>query len=249
VDARIVGIESDLLLNYFLHSQVQIVTLNLNFLSALVMLLSASSCAQNPIKPIPMMKKNTTSSPTTPNELAATYDTATFGAGCFWCVEAQFQLLKGVIKVESGYSGGSVANPSYKEVCTGRTGHAEVCTILYDSSTLSYEELLYAFWQSHDPTQLNRQGNDIGTQYRSVIFYHTEKQKQLAEQYKKKLNDEKVYDTPIVTEISPFGIFYTAEEYHQNYFNQNGNEPYCQLVVRTKVEKFKKVFRGRLKTK
>lgn len=174
-------------------------------------------------------------------------ETATFGAGCFWCVEAQFQMLDGVTKVESGFSGGTVKNPSYKEVCTGSTGHAEVCNITYDPSKVSYEELLFAFWQSHDPTQLNRQGNDVGTQYRSVIFYHNDKQKQLAEQYKKKLTDEKVFDKAVVTEISPFTVFYKAEDYHQNYFNQNGEEPYCQFVVRPKVEKFKKVFKDKLK--
>ena len=174
-------------------------------------------------------------------------DTATFGAGCFWCVEAQFQMLDGVEKVESGFSGGQVKNPSYREVCNGTTGHAEVCNIYYDPKKVSYEELLYAFWQSHDPTQLNRQGNDTGTQYRSVIFFHNDKQKQLAEEYKKKLNDEKVYDKPVVTEVSPFTVFYKAEDYHQNYFNQNGEESYCQFVVRPKVEKFRKVFKGKLK--
>jgi peptide-methionine (S)-S-oxide reductase len=174
-------------------------------------------------------------------------DTATFGAGCFWCVEAQFQMLDGVVKVESGFSGGSVKNPSYKEVCTGNTGHAEVCNIIYDPKKISYEEMLYAFWQTHDPTQLNRQGNDIGTQYRSVIFYHNENQKKLAEKYKKKLNDEKVYDSPVVTEIAPFTAFYKAEDYHANYYKNNGEESYCQFVIKPKVEKFQKVFKGKLK--
>lgn len=174
-------------------------------------------------------------------------DTATFGAGCFWCVEAQFQLLDGVISVQSGYSGGFIKNPSYKEVCTGRTGHAEVCQVVYDTTKLSYDELLAAFWQSHDPTQLNRQGNDIGTQYRSVIFYHSEKQKQLAEKYKKELNASGVWNDPIVTEISPIVNFYKAEDYHQNYFNQNGDQPYCQFVIQPKVEKFRKVFKEKLR--
>ncbi len=174
-------------------------------------------------------------------------DTATFGAGCFWCVEAQFQMLDGVTKVESGYSGGLVKNPSYKEVCSGTTGHAEVCRVTFDSEKISYEEMLAAFWQTHDPTQMNRQGNDVGTQYRSAIFYHNDKQKQLAELYKKKLNDEKVYDSPVVTEISPFTVFYKAEDYHQNYYNQNGNQSYCQFVVKPKVEKFQKVFKDKLK--
>jgi peptide-methionine (S)-S-oxide reductase len=175
------------------------------------------------------------------------YDTATFGAGCFWCVEAQFQLLQGVISVASGYSGGTVKNPAYREVCNGTTGHAEVCQVIYDPKIISYDALLAAFWQSHDPTQLNRQGNDVGSQYRSVIFYHTNEQKQLAEQYKKSLTDSAVWDKPIVTEISPFTIFYKAEDYHQNYFNQNKEQPYCQYVIQPKLEKFKKVFKSNIK--
>jgi len=174
-------------------------------------------------------------------------DTATFGAGCFWCVEAQFQLLDGVISVTSGFSGGTVKNPSYKEVCNGTTGHAEVCQIVYDSSKISYDELLAAFWQTHDPTQLNRQGNDIGTQYRSVIYYHNEKQKELAEKYKRELNASGAWSKPIVTEISPAGPFYKAEDYHQDYFKENGEQSYCQFVIQPKVDKFKKVFKDKLK--
>lgn len=174
-------------------------------------------------------------------------DTATFGAGCFWCVEAQFQLLDGVLSVTSGFSGGTIKNPSYKEVCTGRTGHAEVCQIIFDPLKISYDEMLAAFWKTHDPTQLNRQGNDEGTQYRSVIFYHNEKQKELAEKYKKELNDSKAWDQPIVTEISPFTVFYKAEDYHQDYYNTNGGEPYCHYVIQPKVEKFKQVFKDKLK--
>ena len=177
---------------------------------------------------------------------ASQIDTATFGGGCFWCTEAQFQLLDGVLSVQSGFSGGSIKNPSYKEVCTGLTGHAEVIQVTYDTTKLSYDELLEAFWTSHDPTQLNRQGNDVGTQYRSVIFYHSEPQHQLAESYKKKLNESGAYDKPVVTEISPMTVFYKAEDYHQNYFNQNGDQPYCQFVVAPKVEKFKKVFKERI---
>jgi peptide-methionine (S)-S-oxide reductase len=172
---------------------------------------------------------------------------ATFGAGCFWCVEAIFQRLEGVTKVESGYSGGKIKNPSYKEICTGTTGHAEVCQLTYDPKVVSFDELLEVFWQTHDPTTLNQQGNDVGTQYRSVIFYHSDQQKALAEKYKKKLTDEKVFDSPIVTEISPFTTFYVAEDYHQNYFNQNGTQPYCSIVIAPKVEKFKKVFKDKLK--
>lgn len=174
-------------------------------------------------------------------------DTATFGAGCFWCVEAQFQLLDGVISVTSGYMGGEVKNPTYKQVCTGTTGHAEIVQVVYDPSKLSFDELLAAFWQTHDPTQLNRQGNDIGTQYRSVIFYHDTHQQELAEKYKKELNASGAWDKPIVTEISPATTFYKAEGYHQNYFNQNGSESYCQYVIQPKVEKFRKVFKAKLK--
>jgi peptide-methionine (S)-S-oxide reductase len=172
---------------------------------------------------------------------------ATFGAGCFWCVEAQFQLLEGVISVSSGFEGGFVKNPAYREVCNGTTGHAEVIEIVYDPSKITYDELLAAFWQSHDPTQLNRQGNDVGTQYRSVIFYHNEKQKELAEKYKKELNESGAWDKPIVTEISAAAPFYKAEDYHQNYYNQNGSEGYCQYVIQPKVEKFRKVFKEKLK--
>jgi peptide-methionine (S)-S-oxide reductase len=174
-------------------------------------------------------------------------DTATFGTGCFWCTEAQFAQLRGVEKAEPGYSGGTLANPTYKEVCTGTTGHAEVVQITYDPFVITYDELLAAFWAAHDPTQLNRQGNDIGTQYRSAIFYHNEEQRRKAEEYKQRLNAEQVYDQPIVTEITPFTAFYRAEDYHHDYFSRNGNEPYCAMVVRPKVEKFKKVFQDKLK--
>lgn len=175
-------------------------------------------------------------------------ETATFGAGCYWCTETQFQQLKGVEKVESGFSGGSVDNPTYKQVCSGHTGHAEVCNINYDPSVISFDELLAAFWTCHDPTTLNRQGNDVGTQYRSVIFYHNEEQRQKAEAYKKKLNDEKAWDKPVVTEITAFTKFYKAEDYHQNYYNENGEQPYCHFVIGPKVEKFKKIFKDKLKT-
>ncbi|TND10559.1 MAG: peptide-methionine (S)-S-oxide reductase [Bacteroidetes bacterium] len=184
---------------------------------------------------------------TTMNDSAKTTDTATFGAGCFWCVEAVFQQMKGVISVASGYSGGTVKNPSYKEVCMGTTGHAEVCQLVYDPKQVSYAELLEVFWGTHDPTTLNRQGADAGTQYRSAIFYHNETQKQTAEQYKKQLNDSKTWPNPVVTEISPFSVFYKAEDYHQDYFNQNGDQPYCQFVVRPKVEKFQKNFKDKMK--
>lgn len=176
-----------------------------------------------------------------------TMEKATFGAGCFWCVEAQFLLLDGVSSVVSGFEGGHVKNPAYREVCNGTTGHAEVCEVTYDPSKITYDELLAAFWQTHDPTQLNRQGNDVGTQYRSVIFYHNDKQKELAEKYKKELSASGAWDKPIVTEISPASTFYKAEDYHQNYYNLNGTEPYCSYVIQPKVEKFRKVFKDKLK--
>lgn len=174
-------------------------------------------------------------------------DTATFGAGCFWCVEAVFQQLKGVISVNSGYSGGKIQNPTYREVCSGLTGHAEVCRIIYDPKVISYDELLEAFWSSHDPTTLNRQGADRGTQYRSVIFYHNAVQQQVAEKYKLKLNHEKAFDNPVVTEISPIADFYPAEDYHQDYYNNNSDAPYCNMVIEPKLEKFRKVFKDKLK--
>lgn len=174
-------------------------------------------------------------------------DTATFGSGCFWCVEAVFQDLKGVEKVTSGYSGGFVKNPAYREVCMGTTGHAEVCQIVYDPSVITFDELLEVFWKTHDPTTLNRQGNDHGTQYRSAIFYHNEEQKKLAEEYKKKLDASGAFDKPIVTEITAYTNFYPAENYHQDYFNLNGTEPYCQFVIQPKVDKFRKVFKDKLK--
>lgn len=174
-------------------------------------------------------------------------DTATLGTGCFWCTEAVFQQLNGVLKVTSGYSGGHVANPTYEQVCAKNTGHAEVIQIVYDSSQISFDELLEVFWQTHDPTTLNRQGNDIGPQYRSVIFYHNEEQKKKAEQYKSELDKSGAWKDPIVTAVEPFKNFYSAEAYHQNYYNNNGSQPYCYFVVRPKVEKFEKVFKNKLR--
>lgn len=169
-------------------------------------------------------------------------DTATFAAGCFWCVEAVFQELKGVISVTSGYMGGKIKNPTYKEICTGLTGHAEVCQIVFDTEIITYKDLLEAFWQSHDPTTLNRQGADVGTQYRSSVFYHNQEQKRVAEFYKKQLNEKNAFGKPIVTEIVESSTFYIAEDYHQNYYNQNGDAPYCQFVIAPKLEKFRKAF-------
>ncbi len=194
-----------------------------------------------------MSNTNNISSSPSLSEKGSGDEVTTLGAGCFWCVEAQFMMLKGVISVTSGYSGGKTTNPTYKEVCNGTTGHAEVCQVVFDSTKITFDELLEAFWQTHDPTQLNRQGNDLGTQYRSVIFYHNDNQKQLAEEYKKKLNESGAWDKPIVTEVSAFSKFYAAEDYHNNYYAQNSEESYCQYVIQPKVEKFKKVFKDKIK--
>lgn len=172
---------------------------------------------------------------------------ATFGAGCFWCIEACYKDLNGVLDVFPGYAGGHKENPTYEQVCNGNTGHAEVARVIYDDSVVSYDQLLEVFWFVHDPTQLNRQGNDIGTQYRSVIFYHDDDQKQRAEAYKHRLELEGVWEKQIVTEILPLTNFYRAEDYHVNYFELHPENMYCQNVVRPKVEKFRKVFAEKLK--
>ncbi len=174
-------------------------------------------------------------------------DTVTFGNGCFWCTEAIFQQLEGVLKVTSGYSGGHVINPTYDQVCEKNTGHAEVIQIEYDQAKISYDELLEVFWQTHDPTTLNRQGNDVGPQYRSVIFYRNNEQKEKAERYKSELDKSGVFDKPIVTTIEPLKNFFVAENYHQNYYNSNGAQPYCYFVIRPKLEKFEKVFKNKIK--
>lgn len=172
---------------------------------------------------------------------------ATFGAGCFWCVEAIFDDIQGVNEVHSGYSGGHIKNPAYREVCTGRTGHAEVARIIFDEEIVSFDKLLEVFWYVHNPTTLNRQGNDIGDQYRSVVFYHDEAQKEKAELYKHKLEESEAFDDPIVTEISELENFYKADSDHHDYYVNNPNQPYCQAVVRPKVEKFKSAFSEILK--
>lgn len=177
----------------------------------------------------------------------AALETATFGSGCFWCTEAIFDRIKGVESVESGYSGGSVPDPSYEAVCTGKTGHAEVIQVRYNPKFVSYDELLEIFWKTHDPTTLNRQGADVGTQYRSVIFYHDNNQKDKAIYYKEKLENSKIWNDPIVTEISPFTKFYKAENYHQEYYEKNPNQGYCSFVITPKVEKFEKIFKDKLK--
>lgn len=172
----------------------------------------------------------------------------TFGNGCFWCTEAVFKSLKGVKKVASGYMGGHTKNPSYKEVCRGNTGHAEVIDLEYDADEISFDELLLVFFKTHNPTTLNRQGNDVGTQYRSAIFYHTAGQKLKAEDMIKRFTDEKVFDKPIVTEITPASVFYKAEDYHQDYFNNNPGNPYCAAVIQPKLYKFAKEFTEKIKT-
>ena len=169
-------------------------------------------------------------------------ETATFGSGCFWCTEAIFLNVDGVTQVVSGYTGGKVKNPTYKEVCSGLTGHAEVVQLTFDPAKISYDQLLEIFWKTHDPTTLNQQGADVGTQYRSVVYYHSDDQKKRAEYYKSRLEEEGAFDKPIVTEISPATTFYKAEDYHQNYYNLNNNAPYCTYVIRPKLEKFKKAF-------
>ena len=174
-------------------------------------------------------------------------EVATLAAGCFWCVEAIYQQLEGVVKVESGYAGGQVKDPTYKQVCTGTTGHAEVIQITYDPTKVSFEGLLEVFFKTHDPTTLNRQGADEGTQYRSAVFFHTEEQKAKTEEIIAALDKAGAYSSKIVTSIEPYAMYTKAEDYHQNYFNENGSNPYCQMVVRPKVEKFQKVFKDRMK--
>lgn len=181
------------------------------------------------------------------NDTMENIQKATLGGGCFWCVEAVFEKINGVKNVVSGYSGGDVVNPGYKEVSTGRTGHAEVVEISYDPSVITYEELLDIFFKTHDPTTLNRQGNDVGTQYRSVIFYHNEEQKDMAEQYIQKLEASGTFKDKIVTEVAPLTEFYVAEDYHQDYFANNPDQPYCTFIVEPKVKKVEKLFYDKLK--
>jgi peptide-methionine (S)-S-oxide reductase len=183
-----------------------------------------------------------------PSRPVAGTATATFGGGCFWCTEAVFQQLKGVKSVLSGYTGGSAKNPTYEQVCSGTTGHAEAIQISYDPSAISYEELLEVFWKTHDPTTPDQQGNDVGTQYRSAIFYHNDEQKRLAEHYKQKLDASGLFPAPIVTEIVPSTEFYRAEAYHQNFYAQNSSKPYCRVVIRPKLDKMKAIFSAKLTT-
>lgn len=207
----------------------------------LLMLMSASCSAENE------SKAEKEESMAEPRIASGETEIATFGAGCFWCVEAVFDELEGVNSVTSGYMGGKTVNPTYKEVCSGETGHAEVAQIEYDPGLITFDELLEVFWSVHDPTTLNRQGADVGTQYRSVVFYHTESQKEKAEHYKQRLEEEGAFNDPIVTEISPASEYYIAEDYHQDYFENNPDQSYCAFVVAPKVEKFKKAFKDKLK--
>ena len=177
------------------------------------------------------------------NQSNEKYETATFGAGCFWCVEAVYQNLKGVQKVVSGYAGGKTPNPTYKQICTGQTGHAEVAQITYDPNQISYQDLLDVFWNTHDPTTLNRQGADTRTQYRSVIFYNDVHQKEIAEQAMAETDASGLWSNPIVTEISPIPTFYPAEDYHQNYYQSNPSQPYCTVIISPKIQKLKKEFK------
>jgi peptide-methionine (S)-S-oxide reductase len=187
--------------------------------------------------------------PTAAAAPTADLEVATFGSGCFWCTEAVFQQMKGVRKVESGYSGGSVPFPTYEQVCTAETGHAEVVQVTFDPAVVSYAELLEVFWRSHDPTTRNRQGNDSGPQYRSVIFYHSDRQRQLAELYKRKIDEAGVYRTPVVTAVEPFTAFYPATADHQNYYANNPDRGYCRVVIDPKIEKLRKVFHDKLKAR
>ena len=175
------------------------------------------------------------------------WDTATFGAGCFWCVEAIFQELKGVKSVKSGYAGGTKANPTYDEICSGKTGHAEVTQLVYDPTVTTFKELLEVFWEIHDPTSHDKQGNDVGPQYRSAVFYHSKQQMDEAEFYKKQLNDENAFSKPVVTQIAPMTEFYRAEDYHQDYYKNNADQTYCVYIIRPKLDKFRKSFKSKLK--
>lgn len=223
-------------------------TMKAIFSGLLVSIVTLVSCAQKS----PTSNKLNSSTNKMTNETTPTYtgstETATFANGCFWCTEAVFEELKGVISATSGYTGGHIKNPTYNEVTSGKTGHAEALEIVYDPSKISFDELLEVFWETHDPTTLNRQGADVGTQYRSGIFYHNPEQKEKAEKYKAALDKSGAFNNPIVTEITAYSNFYPAENYHQQYYENNENtNPYCRVVIRPKLEKFRKVFKDKLK--
>jgi peptide-methionine (S)-S-oxide reductase len=208
-------------------------------LLVLTAFIGLQACAQS--------NKNNKKEKSTKNIDMTNTETITLGSGCFWCTEAIYQRLEGVVKVTSGYTGGHIENPTYEQVCDKTTGHAEVCQIVYDTTKISLDDILAVFWKTHDPTTPNQQGNDVGPQYRSAVFYHNEHQKEVAEKYKVELTVAKAWDKPIITEITAFTKFYAAESYHQNYFNDNANQGYCRYVIGPKVEKFEKVFKAKLK--
>jgi peptide-methionine (S)-S-oxide reductase len=217
------------------------------FLSNIFQVLSCASGEGQKLR-LNTMENNTTKTLTGLNDDIQITDTATFGAGCFWCVEAVFQQVEGVLKVKSGYCGGHVKNPTYEQVCSKTTGHAEVAQVVFDPSVISYDELLEIFWQTHDPTTLNRQGNDEGPQYRSAVFYHNDEQKKKAEFYKDQLDKSGAFGKPIVTTIEAYKNYSEAENYHQNYYNLNkNNNPYCYYVIKPKLEKFEKVFKNKMR--
>lgn len=216
---------------------------SLQFIIGMLFLTTLACAQQTPSQ----KQKNMKDLPKTAVKVPEGLEVATLGGGCFWCTEAIYQDLKGVERVESGYSGGHVDKPTYKQVTSATTGHAEVIQVVFDPTVITYGEVLEIFWSTHDPTTLNRQGNDVGPQYRSAVFFHSEDQKNEAEFYKKRLGESGAFNRPIITEITPFSNFYVAEDYHQNYFNDNGMQPYCQFVIRPKVEKFKKAFAEKLK--
>lgn len=205
-------------------------------------LLFLSACAQK-------KQKKESNVPVKENKSIMQTEKITFGSGCFWCTEAIFQQVKGVVKVTSGYSGGHVENPTYEQVCEKNTGHAEVCQLEFDPNLVTVDELLEVFWQTHDPTTLNKQGNDEGPQYRSAVFYHNPLQQERATYFKNKLNEEGAFGNPIVTTIEPYKNFYVAENYHQDYYNRNGNQPYCYFIIKPKLEKFEKAFKSKMKSK
>ena len=209
------------------------------FLSGLLSMMALASCGQTGTKTKVIKDSNLNSKMKT--------ETATFGTGCFWCTEAIFQELEGVLKASSGYSGGHVKNPTYEQVCDKTTGHAEVIEVVYDPAVITYDELLEVFWKVHDPTTPDQQGADVGPQYRSVIFYHNDEQKQKAEKYKAELNKSGAFTDPIVTAVEPFKSFYVAEDYHQNFYSNNTSYGYCRAVIKPKLDKFEKVFKDKLK--
>jgi peptide-methionine (S)-S-oxide reductase len=217
----------------------------LHSLALATTLATVSSCSEQPKVESAMADKTNAAAKSV--DTPARVETATLGAGCFWCVEAVFQELEGVVAVASGYTGGSVDNPTYEQVCSGRTGHAEVAQIQFDPAKVSFEKVLEVFFQTHDPTTLDRQGNDSGTQYRSAIFTHDDRQFEIATRIKQELDASGAWDDPIVTEITPLGKFWKAEDYHQNYYRDNPNQGYCRFVIAPKLDKFRKVFKNDLK--